>query len=120
MLNEGINRRDKPLYKKIKEIVKEQILSGKWAVGQCIPTEKELSEKFNVSRFTVRQSLLELTREGYLYRQAGRELSCSLGKDSGTETGAQREKADWSGSGPMRSTPTPPTSSREWRARQQL
>jgi len=72
MLNEGINRRDKPLYKKIKEIVKEQILSGKWAVGQCIPTEKELSEKFNVSRFTVRQSLLELTREGYLHRQAGK------------------------------------------------
>ena len=81
MQNEVRKQSCKPLYKQIKDIVKKQILTGNWAVGERIPTEKELSQKFNVSRFTVRQSLMELTSEGYLQRQAGRGTFVKSWKD---------------------------------------
>lgn len=61
-----------PLYRQIKERLQTEIGQGKWAVGDCLPGEVALSRQFQVSRFTVRQALLELTREGLLYRQAGK------------------------------------------------
>lgn len=62
----------KPLYQQVKEYLRNDIMQGKWAVGDCLPGELDLSQQFNVSRFTIRQALLELTREGLLYRQAGK------------------------------------------------
>ena len=56
-------------------------MTGKWEVGERIPTEKELTQKFNVSRFTVRQSHMELTREGYWPRQAGKGTFVKSWKD---------------------------------------
>lgn len=40
--------------------------------GAALPTERELSARFGVSRTTVRQALHELTVEGRLHRQQGR------------------------------------------------
>ena len=62
----------KPLYQKVKEQLQSDIKRGKWAVGDCLPGELELCQKFGVSRFTVRQALLELTNEGQLSRHAGK------------------------------------------------
>jgi len=40
-------------------------------VGHAIPSERQLSADFGVSRLTVRAALDELTREGYLVRRRG-------------------------------------------------
>lgn len=37
-----------------------------------MPSERELCEIYEVSRFTVRQALLELEREGFIYKQYGK------------------------------------------------
>lgn len=57
-----------PLYFQLKNLIVEEIENGSYAVGSMIPTEKELSEIFQISRTTVRQAITELVREGRLYR----------------------------------------------------
>jgi len=58
----------KPLYHQLKAILNEAIESGEYPVGACIPTEKQLSALYGVSRITVRQAISELVQEGKFYR----------------------------------------------------
>lgn len=57
-----------PLYFQLKTLIMDEIKSGTYKVGNAIPTEKELSERFQISRTTVRQAITELVQEGWLYR----------------------------------------------------
>ena len=57
-----------PLYFQLKTLILEEIKSGNYQVGSIIPTEKEFSEIFQISRTTVRQAITELVQEGWLYR----------------------------------------------------
>lgn len=57
-----------PLYFQLKELIVEEIKSGQYPVDSLIPTEKEMSEQFDISRTTVRQAVTELVQEGWLYR----------------------------------------------------
>lgn len=57
-----------PLYYQIQEILEEKISSGEWGEGFQIPTEKELSDYFNVSSITVKRAVHELVNKGLLYR----------------------------------------------------
>lgn len=57
-----------PLYFQLKELIIDEIQSRRYEVDSLIPTEKELSEQFNISRTTVRQAITELVQEGWLYR----------------------------------------------------
>jgi GntR family transcriptional regulator len=61
-----------PRYYQLREIIREKIISGQWAEGDAIPSERELGEQYGLSRMTVRQSVMELVKEGYLYREQGR------------------------------------------------
>jgi GntR family transcriptional regulator len=61
-----------PLYYQLREIVRQEILSGVRKPGDQLPTEKELEQRFGVSRVTVRQALRDLMVEGLLVRQRGR------------------------------------------------
>lgn len=61
-----------PLYYQLKEIIKEDIDKGRLVPGQPIMSERELGERYNISRMTVRQAVSELVNEGYLYRQHGK------------------------------------------------
>ena len=61
-----------PRYYQLKEIIREHVRSGAWTPGEPIPSERELSERYGISRMTVRQSVSELVNEGLLYRQQGR------------------------------------------------
>lgn len=56
-------------YIEIFEFYKEKIISGDMKVDEKLPTEQEIGEIFSVSRHTVRQSILELEKEGYIYRE---------------------------------------------------
>lgn len=74
-----------PLYFQLKELIVEEIRSGKYEVDSLIPTEKEMSERFDISRTTVRQAITELVQEGWLYRV----------KSKGTFIARQKIKQDF-------------------------
>ncbi len=74
-----------PLYFQLKELIVEEIKSGLYPVDSLIPTEKELSEQFDISRTTVRQAITELVQEGWLYRV----------KSKGTFIARQKIKQDF-------------------------
>lgn len=61
-----------PRYYQLKEIIREQVRTGAWPPGEPIPSERELSEQYGISRMTVRQSVSELVNEGLLFREQGR------------------------------------------------
>ncbi|SEM72221.1 substrate-binding domain-containing protein [Paenibacillus sp. OV219] len=62
---------NKPLYSQILGILRERISQGEYVTGQQLPTELELADKFGVSRITSKRALIELEREGLIYRRRG-------------------------------------------------
>lgn len=60
-----------PLYYQIKEELMAEIVSGKWAVGEMIPSEIQLAHKYSVSRNTTQRAINELVHEGILERKQG-------------------------------------------------
>ena len=62
----------KPLYMQLYSTLKDDIENGVYKAGERIPTELELSEKYGVSRITLRNALERLTRDNYLVRYRGR------------------------------------------------
>jgi GntR family transcriptional regulator len=61
-----------PLYYQLATILRENIISGRYAIGDKLPTEAELVQRYAVSRATVRGALLSLQDEGLIRREAGR------------------------------------------------
>lgn len=61
-----------PLYLQLYEILKQNIISGRWQEGSLIQTENNLMKNHGVGRETVRRVVLKLVNEGYLYRQRGK------------------------------------------------
>ena len=61
-----------PLYHQLKEILQAQIKEGRFKLGQAIPPEWELCERYGVSRITIRRAISELEYEGYVDRQQGK------------------------------------------------
>ncbi len=61
-----------PLYFQLKELLREKIAAGEWTPGDMVPSERELSEQYHISRMTARQALRELAIEGLLRREPGR------------------------------------------------
>lgn len=51
---------------------REEVESGRWPVGERIPTEPELVEQFGIGRNTVREALQSLVHAGLLRRDQGR------------------------------------------------
>ena len=61
-----------PLYYQLKQEIKTSILRGNFKEGDLIPSERELSEKYNLSSTTVRRALNDLVQEDLLERKAGK------------------------------------------------
>jgi DNA-binding GntR family transcriptional regulator len=61
-----------PLYLQLKESIRSEIVNQKLKSGEKIPTEVELSEKYEISRVTVRKAITELVDEGYLIKKQGK------------------------------------------------
>lgn len=57
-----------PLYSQLKELIVKEIKNENYKNKSMIPTEIELCEMFQISRTTVRQAVIELVQEGWLYR----------------------------------------------------
>lgn len=62
----------KPQYKIISESLKAQIHSGKFSEGDLLPSENTLSSIHNITRTTIRKSLNELEKEGYIIKHQGK------------------------------------------------
>jgi len=62
----------KPLHSQLEEILRGQIEYGYLSVNQMIPSENELSKRFNLSRMTVRNAIVRLVSDGLLYRVPGK------------------------------------------------
>lgn len=61
-----------PLYHQLKQILLDEIDSGRWKPGELMPGELELQGLYGLSRTTVRQAMRELEIEGRIARQRGR------------------------------------------------
>lgn len=61
-----------PLYRQLMEELREQIRNGIYKVGNQIPTEPELANQYEISRITVRKTIKELCKQGYLVKQQGK------------------------------------------------
>lgn len=61
-----------PLYKQLKDLILKEIKEGKLKPNQKIPTEQELSEKYQISRMTVRKAVAQLVDEEVLAKKQGK------------------------------------------------
>ncbi|MEA5026226.1 HTH-type transcriptional repressor YvoA [bioreactor metagenome] len=59
-------------YKTIENYIINQIENGELRVGDQILTEYQLSAKFKIGRLTVNKALINLAKEGYIKRIAGK------------------------------------------------
>jgi GntR family transcriptional regulator len=60
-----------PLYASLASLLEQRILEGKYQVSSALPSEKELTELFDVSRQTVRQALRSLRERGLISSHPG-------------------------------------------------
>ena len=61
-----------PKYFQLREILLDLIDSDELSIGAAIPSERELCQRFGLSRMTVRQAVDHLVAEGRLHRVPGK------------------------------------------------
>ncbi|SDH24197.1 GntR family transcriptional regulator [Desulfosporosinus hippei DSM 8344] len=61
-----------PIYYQLFKLIEEQIRKGDLKPGESLPTEHEISLRFEISRMTVRRAIAELVSAGMVYAQQGR------------------------------------------------
>jgi GntR family transcriptional regulator len=60
-----------PRYAQIFNTLNKRMQAGKYPVDMRLPTESELCDEFNASRFTVREALRRLVEQGMVQRRQG-------------------------------------------------
>ncbi len=60
-----------PLHAQIRRLLLAMIERGQWKPGKPLPSERDLAQHHGVSIAPVRQAILDLAREGVLYRVRG-------------------------------------------------
>lgn len=73
-VNEPLLNRESPtaLYMQIADLLRSDIDSEVFATASKLPAENELTQRFGVSRVTVRQALAQLLAEGYVVSKQGK------------------------------------------------
>lgn len=61
-----------PLYQLIYDHLKQDILNQRYPLGSQVPTEKELTASYQVSRITAKRALTELESDGFIQRTPGK------------------------------------------------
>ncbi len=64
-----------PLYARVYQSLRDEILSDRYPAGGALPSEYTLEQRFLVSRITVRRALEELERAGLIERSQGRSAT---------------------------------------------
>ena len=52
-------------------VLRERIITGRYAAGLALPSEEDLCEQFSVSRITTRRALTDLEAQGFVQRRQG-------------------------------------------------
>ena len=60
------------MFAQVKAVIDDAVTTGELQPHRRIPSERELSALFGVSRMTIRQALLEMIGEGSLYTRSGK------------------------------------------------
>ena len=60
-----------PIWQVIANALRSELADGRYAPGEKLPTEAQLSGRFGVNRHTVRRALSELSREGLVWSRRG-------------------------------------------------
>ncbi|EGW36546.1 GntR family transcriptional regulator [Desulfosporosinus sp. OT] len=61
-----------PIYYQLFKLIEDQIRRGELKPGESLPTEHEISSRFEISRMTVRRAISELVLAGMVYAQQGK------------------------------------------------
>ncbi|WP_416149986.1 GntR family transcriptional regulator [Salipaludibacillus sp. HK11] len=61
-----------PIYHQLEEYIKQLIESGQLIPGDVLPSEREYSEMYGISRMTVRQAMTNLVNDRFLFRVKGK------------------------------------------------
>jgi len=69
-----------PLYIQLADLLAKEIQSGRIPTGQLLPSEPELSQRYGISRITVRQAMARLVHEKLVRREQGRGTFAAGGK----------------------------------------
>jgi DNA-binding GntR family transcriptional regulator len=64
--------RRQPLHAVILGALRDAIRSGEWRVGDSLPSEQDIGERYGASRITVRHALQRLETEGFVRKRHGR------------------------------------------------
>lgn len=68
----GVDSRRPVAYRRLADELRRLIADGEHPVDKPLPTELELTDRYRVSRQTVRRAFVDLVAEGLVYRVAGR------------------------------------------------
>lgn len=69
MARKPASARHVPRYREIAEAIREEIRRGRHPVGSRLPTEAELTQRFDTSRPTIRAALTALAQAGLIVRR---------------------------------------------------
>lgn len=69
--NFGIDKMVRPDNRDALALLRTMIDDGEWVPGSRLPSERALTEKFNVGRSTLRRAFDTLEREGVIWRRVG-------------------------------------------------
>lgn len=61
-----------PLHEQLMQYIRVHVEEGRWQPDQRIPSERDLCERFRISRTTVRQAIADAVHEGLLRRIQGK------------------------------------------------
>jgi GntR family transcriptional regulator len=64
-------QRGRPLYEQMADALRAEIREGRYRPGDRLPSERELSERFGVSKVTARQAIVQLRAEGLVTSRVG-------------------------------------------------
>jgi len=82
-----------PVYLQLKEMLRSQIERGIYFSHQKLPSERDLCQRYNLSRMTTRRALKALIAEGLAYTRAGKGtfVSRRTDIDAGEKSGADAD-----------------------------
>lgn len=66
------NTAEQPIYNQIYSQIKNQIISGKLAEGEALPSIRSLAKDLRISVITTKRAYDELEREGFINTVAGK------------------------------------------------
>lgn len=81
-----------PAYQQVADGIRDRITSGKWPVGELIPSTRLLQQEFTVSETVVRRAVRELQDGGVLIGHPGKGVYVqALPEDADSERGDLRK-----------------------------